>query len=116
MQKPKRQPLLDHSRSEGRYLHYSALQHNHLSLQACNTTLNISEVLELQGASYEELEETYNRARQLAQQASSLKLEATVLRGLLGVQKLKGYDALARECSQICTSVSLLNKCTVVSV
>jgi len=81
-----------------------------LYLQACNTTLNISEVLELLGASYEELEETYNRARQLAQQASSLKLEATVLRGLLGVQKLKGYDALARECSQTCISVSLLDK------
>lgn len=79
---------------------------NHLYLQACNTTLNISEVLELLGASYEELEETYNKARQLAQQASSLKLETTVLHGLLGVQKLKGYDALARECSS-CTSVSL---------
>jgi len=69
-------------------------------------------VLELLGASYEELEESYNRARQLAQQASSLKLEATVLRGLLGVQKLKGYDALARECSQTCISVSLPGKCS----
>lgn len=78
---------------------------NHLSLQACKTTLNITEVLELQGASYEELEETYNKARQLAQQASSLKLEATVLRGLLGVQKVKGYDALARECYQMYASL-----------
>lgn len=89
---------------------------NHLYLQACNTTLNISEVLELLGASYKELEETYNRARQLAQQASSLKLEATVLRGLLGVQKLKGCDALARECSQTCISVSPLNKCTIMFI
>jgi hypothetical protein len=78
---------------------------NYLSLQACKTTLNITEVLELQGVSYEELEETYNKARQLAQQASSLKLEATVLRGLLGVQKVKGYDALARECYQMYASL-----------
>lgn len=57
-------------------------------------------MLELQGAGYEELEKTYNRARQLAQQASSLKLEATVMRSLEGVQKLKGHHALARECFQ----------------
>lgn len=73
-------------------------------------------MLELLGASYEELVETYSRARQLAQQASSLKLEATVLRGLLGVQKLKGYDELARECSQKFISVSLLYKCTVMFI
>lgn len=71
---------------------------NFLPLQACKTMLSIGEVLELQGACYKELEETYNRARQLAQQAFSLKLEATVLRVLEGVQKLKGHDALAREC------------------
>ncbi|PNF14178.1 Tonsoku-like protein [Cryptotermes secundus] len=65
--------------------------------EACKTMLSIGEVLELQGACYEELEETYNRARQLAQQASSLTLEAMVLRVLEGVQKLKGHDALALE-------------------
>lgn len=63
--------------------------------------LSIGEVLELQGVCYEELEETYNRARQLAQQASSLKLEAMVLRVLEGVQRLKGHDALACECFRI---------------
>jgi hypothetical protein len=72
-----------------------------LPLQACKTTINIGEVLELQGACYEELEKTYNRARQLAQQASSLKLEAKVMHALEGVQKLKGHDALAREYFQI---------------
>jgi hypothetical protein len=66
-------------------------------------------VLELQGACYEELETTYNRAQQLAQQASSLKLEATVMRSLQGVQKLKGRDALARECFQT-YAVIILNK------
>jgi hypothetical protein len=72
---------------------------NVVSRQACKTTLSIGEVLELQGACYEELQETYNRARQLAQQASNLKLEATVLRELLGVQKRKSHDELAREYS-----------------
>jgi hypothetical protein len=71
-------------------------------MQACKTTLSIGEVLELQGACYEELEQTYNKARQLAQQACSLKLEATVMRALEGVQVLKGHDALACECFQRC--------------
>lgn len=89
---------------------------NFVSLQACNTTLNIAEVLELQGACFEELEKMYNRARELAQQASNLKLEATVLRGLLGVQKLKGCDVLAREYSQTCTLLRLLNKYALVFI
>lgn len=66
----------------------------------------------MQGACYEELEETYNRARQLAQQAANMKLEATVLRELLGIQKLKGRDELAREYSQIRISLSLMCKCS----
>lgn len=79
---------------------------NLISLQACKTTLSIGEVLELQGRCYEELEETYYKARKFAQQASNLKLEATVLRELLGVQKLRGRDELACEYSQMCISLS----------
>nr|CAD7438780.1 unnamed protein product [Timema bartmani] len=55
---------------------------------ACKTTLNIAEVLELQGASYEELFDLYKSAQQLVTKAGDLKLEVLVLSALISMQKL----------------------------
>nr|CAD7406048.1 unnamed protein product [Timema poppensis] len=56
--------------------------------EACKTTLNIAEVLELQGASYEELFDIYKSAQELVIKAGDLKLEVLVLGALISMQKL----------------------------
>nr|CAD7408470.1 unnamed protein product [Timema cristinae] len=56
--------------------------------EACKTTLNIAEVLELQGASYEELFDLYKSAQELVIKAGDLKLEVLVLNALISMQKL----------------------------
>ncbi|PSN40124.1 Tonsoku-like protein [Blattella germanica] len=65
--------------------------------EACNTTLNIGEVLEIRGSCYEELEETYNNARELARKACNHKQELLSVEALYNIQKLKGRFELAAE-------------------
>ncbi|CAG2060824.1 unnamed protein product, partial [Timema podura] len=65
-----------------------AIEYYHKMLEACKTTLNIAEVLELQGASYEELFDLYKSAQQLVTKAGDLKLEVLVLSALISMQKL----------------------------
>nr|CAD7197307.1 unnamed protein product [Timema douglasi] len=65
-----------------------AIEYYHKMLEACKTTLNIAEVLELQGASYEELFDLYKSAQELVIKAGDLKLEVLVLSALISMQKL----------------------------
>ncbi|XP_068083333.1 tonsoku-like protein [Anabrus simplex] len=58
--------------------------------EACKTTINIAVILEMKGASYNEIVKTYNDAYALAAKAESESLEIRVLRHLLDFQNNNG--------------------------
>ncbi|XP_063227977.1 tonsoku-like protein [Bacillus rossius redtenbacheri] len=58
-------------------------------VEACKTTLNVAEVLELQGADYAVVAGAYRSARDLAAAAGNGRLEVLALKSLLALQRAK---------------------------
>lgn len=76
------------------------VQYSNLSRQASKTTLNIADVLDMNGADHEEVLAMIRQARNLAQTSGNFKMEARALSEAIRVMKKTNLICDASKCSK----------------